>query len=309
MIAVSPAMVFYSRYYIHEMLLVFFTALFFFSLWRHAVDGKLRWALTAGLGLGLMAATKETFVFALAAGTLSVGILAVTGKKWKYPGTPGHLWWGLGLAVMIAALFFSSFFTNAKGLTDAVRTYGTWLRRAGGQSEHVHPWNYYFQHLFWFRAEGGRRWSEGFIGVMAVIGFCVSVTGRAGTLWRLIAFYTAWLTLAYTILAYKTPWCLLGFYHGMILLAGVGVASILRICKFTSCKTIASILLTVGVVQLGREAWWGNFGATRSGVLLCSSPTNPYVYSQTSAGYFAACQHGGSGWRTLRKTVTGLRWL
>jgi len=30
--------------------------------------------------------------------------------------------------------------------------------------------------------------------------------------------------------AYKTPWCLLGFYHGMVLLAGVGVALLWRAC-------------------------------------------------------------------------------
>src|ERR1051325_9976025 len=34
-IAISPAMVFYSRYFIHEMLLVFFTALTFGASWRY----------------------------------------------------------------------------------------------------------------------------------------------------------------------------------------------------------------------------------------------------------------------------------
>ncbi len=71
--AVSPAMVFYSRYYIHEMLLVFFTALTFFCFWRYANSGRAAWAVAGGIGLGLMCATKETFVFALAALALAVG--------------------------------------------------------------------------------------------------------------------------------------------------------------------------------------------------------------------------------------------
>jgi predicted membrane-bound mannosyltransferase len=35
-----PAMVFYSRYYIHEMLLVFFTAWTFICAWRCANSGR-----------------------------------------------------------------------------------------------------------------------------------------------------------------------------------------------------------------------------------------------------------------------------
>jgi len=62
--AVSPAMVFYSRYYIHEMLLVFFTFATLGCAWRYVRSGSLGWALAAGASLGLMHATKETWVLA-----------------------------------------------------------------------------------------------------------------------------------------------------------------------------------------------------------------------------------------------------
>jgi predicted membrane-bound mannosyltransferase len=97
-----------------------------------------------------------------------------------------------------------------------------------------------------------------------------------------IAFYTAWLTLIYTVLAYKTPWCLLGFYHGAILLAGVGAAALLRACRTVPCKAALGVALAAGVAQLGWQAWRGNFGSDKAGVLYCASPKNPYVYSQTS---------------------------
>src|SRR6266404_7198280 len=42
--AASPAMVFYSRYYIHEMLLVFFTLLALASGWRYQQTRQARWA-------------------------------------------------------------------------------------------------------------------------------------------------------------------------------------------------------------------------------------------------------------------------
>jgi uncharacterized protein (TIGR03663 family) len=310
LIAVSPAMVFYSRYYIHEMLLVFFTALSFFSFWRYVRSGRLGWALAGGIALGLMCATKETFVFAVVALILAVGSSAVWSRwrdadavfkwpgKWR-PAIPsggasacetGFAWQGTWIhvilallaALAVAALLFSSFFTNGRGLLDAVRTYVPWIRRAGGQTPHAHSWAFYFHRLLWFRAGGGPVWSEAFVAALATAGFFVALFGSARPLPLLIAFYTLWLTLIYTVLAYKTPWCLLGFYHGMILLAGVGAASILRACKTVRCKMALGLALALGVGQLGWQAWRGSFAIDKAGVPYCASPKNPYVYSQTS---------------------------
>src|SRR4051812_19367285 len=60
--AVSPAMVYYSRYYIHEMLLVFFTGVCLAAGWRYWKSRKPGWAITCGASVGLMYATKETFI-------------------------------------------------------------------------------------------------------------------------------------------------------------------------------------------------------------------------------------------------------
>src|SRR5687768_13133399 len=66
--AASPALTFYSRYYIHETLLVFFTFTAIVSGWRFFTAKKLLWSLPAGLSLALMWATKETWIIPLAAG-------------------------------------------------------------------------------------------------------------------------------------------------------------------------------------------------------------------------------------------------
>ena len=65
--AVSPIMVYYSRDYIHETLFVFFIFLALASGWRYCQTGKIAWILLAGAAIGLMQATKETFVFNIAA--------------------------------------------------------------------------------------------------------------------------------------------------------------------------------------------------------------------------------------------------
>ncbi len=70
----SPAIVFYSRYYIHEVLLVCFTFLALGAGWRYWCSRKIGWALVTGAGLGLMHATKETFVIPLAAAALALAL-------------------------------------------------------------------------------------------------------------------------------------------------------------------------------------------------------------------------------------------
>jgi uncharacterized protein (TIGR03663 family) len=310
--AISPAMVFYSRYYIHEMLLVFFTAWTFICFWRCANSGRAGWAVAGGIGLGLMYATKETFVFAVAAMALAVGT-SVLWRRWRDGDAPSfqarwtwrHLVAAVAAAVVTAVLFFSSFFSNPAGLLDALRTYLPWLRRAGGATEHVHRWNFYFERLLFVHVRGGPYWSEGLIVTLAAVGFMTALArqeprpaentladdgspGSArllpGLLLRLIAFYTFWLTLIYTLLPYKTPWCLLGFYHGMILLAGAGAASLWQACRAAAWKAALAVVLAAGVTDLGWQSWLGNFGVDSRGVPYCDSAKSPYTYSQTLPG-------------------------
>src|SRR5262249_11793062 len=64
LLAISPAFVFYSRYFIQEILLVFFTLGVIASSWRYYRSRKIGWLLGIGICAGLMIATKETAVIA-----------------------------------------------------------------------------------------------------------------------------------------------------------------------------------------------------------------------------------------------------
>ena len=72
--AISPAMVFYSRYYIHEMLLVCFTFGAIICGYRYAQSKSVGWILLTGIFLGLMHATKETCIIAF--GSMAAGTFA-----------------------------------------------------------------------------------------------------------------------------------------------------------------------------------------------------------------------------------------
>ncbi|MBI2926784.1 MAG: TIGR03663 family protein [Verrucomicrobia bacterium] len=294
--AVSPAMVFYSRYFIHEMLLVCFTLLFLGAVWRYYRRPHWAWAAWAGAGLGLMYATKETFVLAVITMGFALG-LSLARDRWALRQTAGwaewfarwnwiHLAIGLSVGVAISSLLFTSFLTNAQGPLDSIRTYLPWGHRAQGHSSHTHPWHFYLERLACFQQERGPIWSEGFILVLAGVG-CYAGFRRAGGggfcagLVRFLAFYTILLTAAYSAIPYKTPWCLLGFLHGMILLAGVGAAFLLQPSHSLSRRAVTWVVLLAAGAHLTWETWRANFGVDRQERLYAADRRNPYVYAQT----------------------------
>lgn len=317
--AISPAMVFYSRYFIHEMLLVFFTALTLGAGWRYTRTRSAVWALLTGVGLGLMATTKETFVLALAAmvvaGIVSAGLTGRgNGRKGDIPvaqdrdGATGmsplrsldvlrahwnrrHVALAGGVAAALWLVLFTSFFTNARGPLDSVLTYLPWLKRAGGESFHIHPWHFYLHRLAWFHPARSPVWSEGLILGLAVVGAFASLAGNKPPLHRFLAIYTLSLTAIYSAISYKTPWCLLGFLHGLILLAGVGAATLLELCRARGLRIAVLVALAALTLQLAWQSGRANFAfepdpedrhSWRANFAFSSDPRNPYVYAQTS---------------------------
>ena len=280
-IAVSPAMVFYSRYFIHEMPLIFFTALAIGSGWRYTQTKSKRWAILSGMGVGLMFATKETFVLSIFAMTVAGAGTAWTLKpkelawrNWVALVPIKHVGLAVGAALVVWLLFFSSFFTNFRGLLDSVLTYFPWLKRAGGDSPHIHPWYFYFQRLAWFDSAKGPVWSEGLILFLAIVGAGVALFRKESPLVRFVALYTLILAAVYSVISYKTPWCLLGFYHGMILLAGVGAATLIERARKRELRVAIAVILLAFSAQLGAQAWRGSF-------VYVADSRNPYVYAQT----------------------------
>jgi uncharacterized protein (TIGR03663 family) len=286
--AVSPAMVFYSRYYIHEILLVFFTFLGIAAGWRYWRTRKLGWALLTGAAVGFMDATKETFVISLAASGLALGLNQFWNRWLDASGAPikaarlklRHVAAGLGVWLVIALLLFSSFLTNPAGPIDSLRTYARWMHRANGDSAHSHPWNYYLLRLLFFHASKGPVWSEALVFGLALVGSAAAFLRKGlgdanASFVRFLALYTFVLTVAYSAISYKTPWCLLSFWHGMILLAGVGSAILVQAARYQWARLAMTMVLIAGAGQLAGQAW-------NASIDYAADQRNPYVYAHTS---------------------------
>jgi uncharacterized protein (TIGR03663 family) len=289
--AISPGMVFYSRYYIHETSFVFFSFGALISTCRYLRKPSAGWAITAGACLGLMHATKETSVIVFFSLSLAL-ILTLAFEKWRgeSPTTPGilnhgrHLLLAFVAAGLTSVVLFSSFLSHPRGIVDSLLAYRTYVERATEASLHTHPWDYYLDMLLYFRLDSGPVWTEGLIVALAIFGFA-SGFSRDGAvkmghrLLRFIGIYTLLMTVLYSAIPYKTPWCALGFLHGMILLAGAGAVSIFHACRKPALQGLFLILITAAAAHLGWQAWRGSFR-------LDADPGNPYVYAHTTRDVF-----------------------
>ncbi|MGA2094640.1 MAG: glycosyltransferase family 39 protein, partial [Sedimentisphaerales bacterium] len=175
--AISPAFVFYSRYYIPEMLLVFFTFAVVICGYRYVCSRNWVWALLTGVFAGLCCVTKETWVIAFGSMVFALVIMMLARRQiWKIQFS--HLLLAILSVFVIWVLFYSSFFTNPAGLIDSIRGFKTYFGFAVNNQTHFHPWYYYLKLLIYNKASMGPPWTEAAVVILAGIGIALIVTRK-----------------------------------------------------------------------------------------------------------------------------------
>lgn len=292
--ALSPAFVFYSRYAIQEVLFVFFTWAAVGCAWRYLQRPGAGWAAAAGAAVGLMQATKETSVIAYVCAVAAAGLAVVAAhgleRQHREPRAavrPRHVALAAAVAVAVAVLVLSNFLRNPQAALDMFRAYSTYLGRAGtgdghgtGAGAHVHPWHYYLRLLAFSRQGRGPWWSEGMILGLALIGMAPALRPALAPfanrhLVRFLVLFTLSQAVVYSVIPYKTPWNMLVFLYGFVVLAGVGGVVILDRLPGWWWKAAALALLATGAWHLGVQSWRASF-------TWHADPRNPYVYGHTS---------------------------
>ena len=230
LVALSPGAVYLSRYFIHETLLVCFTVGMVVALARYSAR-RGPWDLAlASASCGLMFATKETAV-------LAVAVLALAGIAGSALVKPGNLiaqLYGrtpdgsagarrpvlLTLAatapfMIVNLLFYSSFFTQWGGVLDAFNSFGPWART--GTAAHLHPWTSY---LSWLWQE------EAPVLVLGGLGGALAVWRRDDPFAVFLALWSLGILVVYSTLPYKTPWLTLNIIVPLAIVGGYGVEMI-----------------------------------------------------------------------------------
>lgn len=231
LVAVSPAFVFYSRYFIHEMPFVFFTLGLVVAALRFRESGSPSDLLLAAASAALMFATKETAFISV--GTLclawltavswervrddayAVGAHADGMKRLRAGGSAGFMFASAAaLFAIIWVAFYTSFFFNSKGLTDSFKAFAIW-QKTGMSEFHGKPWHTY---LVWLLKQ------DAALLVLGALGAAFALFERRRN--RFAVFFAAWgfgLLVAYSLISYKTPWLVLNFLLPLAVVAGYAV--------------------------------------------------------------------------------------
>ena len=223
LMAVAPASVYYSRYFIQETLLVTFTLAALVCAQRWWRTARPSWAVAAGACLGLMQATKASAPLFAASALIALHLDVRT--RPASARIVRDLALALATALVVAALFYSSFGTHFAGLRDALATYAHTSARATTDGSGHQKTFWYYLSLFGWHREGGLLWQQLAFSALALAGFVVAfATRQKFLLWA--ALYTVLVVVALSLAPYKTPWHAVHLVPGFALLAAGAHAAI-----------------------------------------------------------------------------------
>jgi uncharacterized protein (TIGR03663 family) len=193
--------------------------------------------------------------------------------------------WGsaAALAILLFLVLYSSFFTNPKGVLDALKAFELWART--GEQQHTHAW---YTYLVWLWQE------EAPLLLLAAAGAIILVWAAKTRFAVLAALWALGLIGAYSLIPYKTPWLALNFIIPMAIVAGCASEHVFTKLKPWG-KTAAGLLicgaLTVSAVQCVRLNFYDY-----------DNETNAYVYAHTQREFlglvndiFQAASQAGTG--------------
>jgi uncharacterized protein (TIGR03663 family) len=298
-IMTSPAMVYYSTYYIQETLLICFSLAFIASLWNYLNRPSFLWAMMSGGALGLMQATKETFILSMAALCLSLILAKKLNPHWRTSAHfKKHLIYAGLTAITISIIFYSSFFSNAKGPLDSLTAFTHQIQRGLGNTEfkeqytsgiaHSKSSSYYLETLFGdypkkvsstlksiLRNSPDRSITEIIFFILPFLGlFYLKRQSKffCHAYWVSLSYSLA-LMVIYSLIPYKTPWCLLSFLLGFMFVSALSVNFILLDWRLHRSKAFALLSLIL-IIDLTRQA------ALINDENFCVTDKNPYAYVQ-----------------------------
>jgi len=323
LLCTAPAMVYFSRTVIHEVYLIFFTTLWGVALVRFAATPTRRWGLIAAVASFGCFANKETALITSASLAFGVGLAWLLGARVPDEGgleepdlfggrtrpeairdwfrDPWKLWL-IGVAVFFALVLvlFTSFFTYWYGVGSFFAAYVPWFEHGTSGRNQGKPFLYFWEVMH--DTQGFALWPA-----LGAMGWAVVRRHRFGlalTGWAVFTF------LVYSLIPYKTPWCVLNIDLPMFALcgwlAGQGVLVIRDLGAHPALRVaaVAPIVLSLVAVPAMIET------SVVDNIERYDDDAVSYVYVQTLRGQFdmvsdhlgvaaASPDYDGRGLRTI----------
>lgn len=286
---VSPGMVFFSRYFIHEILFVFFSLGIVVCVLRYLQNHQPRDFLLAAASAALLGTTKETWIITVGVWLIAIPCtvfylrlrnvpIAETGTDSNIDDltravsdpSPAPAWsraklYGIAAAIFVGlwVLLYSSFFTNLpQGVYDSVLTFGYWFKTSHS-SPHDYGWNKYLEWL---------SRSEMPLLLLGALGVVMALWRARERFAVFAAFWSLGILAAYSLVHYKTPWCALNITLPLIIMSGYGLQ---QLYEKRGGRGWA-VLILVGA------AGFSLYQAVVLTFIEYDNDSQPYVYAHTS---------------------------
>ncbi len=279
--ACSPTFTFYSTYYIQEpiFVLALTSAILAGAYWvknRHPASLGI-----AAAAIAIAIATKETWVISATAAAMAGAAICLIHKTNPKTLIPNRREWIVAaMAFFIPlVLLFTSFFTNPIGLWHVI----TGLYHGASQSTSLHraPWYEYIRRFTWFKNAPGPTWTNLPIVILAIVGTVrafVKPRQKGREFLQFIAIYAFANLAIYSVIPYKTPWCMLCFCLPTIILAAAGATWWPAHSNKIFPKIVSAIIVAITIAQQIDQALLTNGRYN-------TDWRNPYVYGHTVKDY------------------------
>lgn len=265
--AVSPGQIFYGRYSIHESWFaaaLVFTLLGFLGMWKYGSRQYL-WILV--LGLVTAVCLKETYIIHFGCMLIAFACCWWYTVKWRKEelGWAPQTWsWrDFRHATLVGGFIFlalySGLFMNWSGVGSFFQGLTSWISTGVSQkSGHEKAWHYWFWLLAWYE-------QATLLGLIFVTRYLWKCDVRM----RYLAIYALGTFLVYSIIAYKTPWCMISFQWPFFIIVAHIVTSAVQM--FPAARR-AVVPIMLGPLFIALPLNWINH----------SNPQESYAYVTTS---------------------------
>lgn len=265
--AVSPAMTYFGRYAFQEAFLVFYTMLTLWGIIGLLKEGKKKYLWSVGLGSTLMILTKETSVIHIACFVIAWVYLFIWEKI--YPSESMEITkqeWNLKdlvyvtlASIVLIIFFYSGTFFNPSGIQGLLQTFQAWCSTGIKEGGHAKPFIYWAKLIF-------RYEYFTLIGAIAAIRY-LSPSDR---FIRYISIYGLGVFLAYSIVPYKTVWCIINILWPFYFVFGHFVDQSLKKSRNLEMKALCLLLFIASI-----------YTASKINFVDYANSKEPYVYVHT----------------------------
>jgi uncharacterized protein (TIGR03663 family) len=177
----------------------------------------------------------------------------------------------LGVFLFVNVIYYSSFFTNPKGVKDAVEALMIW-RKTGESGFHGYPIYKYVAWLVVGKYAGELQFGEEApLVVLASLGALLAVWKTRRRFPLFAALWGFGLFAAYSLIKYKTPWLVLSWLPPLAIAGGYAIDKLYR---WRNWRVVSLALLGVSLAAAAYQSYEINF-------VHYDDDNYPYVYAHT----------------------------